>query len=62
MKTKERKNLAKKIAQAEIAMRNCVDDKEKSKLEAEIMTLCSKAENYEDMVAIDEMVQDFLNK
>lgn len=43
-------------------MKNCSSSKEKALLEAEIMKLCSKAENIEDMVAIDEMVQDLLRE
>jgi hypothetical protein len=31
-------------------------------LETEIIKLCSRAESIEDMIAIDEMVQDFLSE
>lgn len=63
MKQKERKNIAKKIAQAELTIKENLDNQElKAKLEEEIMKLCSKAQNIEDMVAIDEMVQDILAK
>lgn len=62
MKEKELKNLAKKIAAAELAMQSCSDSSEKAKLEAEIMKLCSRAKNIEDMMLLDDMVQDILSK
>ena len=60
MKNKERKNIAKKIAQAELILQNSQDLAEKAKAELEIIRLCSKAKSIEDMEAIDEMVQEFL--
>lgn len=62
MKEKERKNFAKKIAKAELAMRNATDLEEKGRLEVEIMSLCSKVKNFEDLAAIDELVQEILNE
>lgn len=34
--------------------------KEKSRLETEIMDLCSQVDNMEDMIVIDEMVLELL--
>lgn len=62
MKAKEIKNLAKKIAEAELKMRAAVDPNEKSALEVEIVSLCSRAQSMEDMLAIDDAVQDILAK
>lgn len=60
MKTKERKNLAKKIAAAEMALQNATSTEEKARLELEITKLGSKVDNFEDLMVIEEMVQDLL--
>lgn len=60
MKTKERKNIAKKIAAAEIALQNATSTEEKARLELEITKLGSKVDNFEDLMVIEEMVQDLL--
>lgn len=60
MKRKERKQLAEKIARAQRKYDNASDMKEKQRYEAEIMELCSKVDNMEDMIAIDEMVMNLL--
>ena len=60
MKRKERKQLAEKIARAQRKYDATSDMKEKQRLEAEIMELCSKVDNMEDMIAIDEMVMNLL--
>lgn len=62
MKTKERKILAQKIAQAERAKEECTSSRERTQLEMEIINLCSKVTNVEEMIIIDEMVQDLLSK
>lgn len=62
MKNKERKNIAKKIAQAEMILQNSQDLAEKAKAEKEIVRLCSQAKSMEDIEIIDEMVQEFLAK
>ena len=62
MKNKERKNIAKKIAEAELTLQNSQDLAEKAKAEVEIIRLCSQAKSMEDMMAIDEMVQEILAK
>lgn len=60
MKTKERKNIAKKIAAAEMALKESISTEEKARLEAEITKLCGKVDNFEDLMVIEEMVQDLL--
>lgn len=63
MKKKELKNLAQKIAKAERVIQS-IDSTtaEKSKAEQEIMTLSSHVDKLEDMIIIDEMVQEILEK
>ena len=60
MKRKERKQLAEKIARVQIKYDNTTDQKEKQRLEVELMDLCSKVDDMEDMIAIDEMVMNLL--
>lgn len=62
MKAKEIKNLAKKIAQQEINLRNATTTKEKSSAEKEILRLSACVKTIEDMVALDEAIQDILLK
>lgn len=62
MKRKEILALAKKIGQCEMALQKATDLKEKARLEQEIVKLSSGIKNYEDMVAIDEAVQDYIEK
>lgn len=60
MKRKERKQLAEKIAKVQRQYDRTTDLKEKQRLEVEMMDLCSKVDNMEDMTAIDEMVMNLL--
>ena len=60
MKRKERKQLAQKIAKKKKKYDASTDMKEKSRLETEIMDLCSQVDNMEDMIVIDEMVLELL--
>lgn len=60
MKRKERKQLAQKIAKLQKKYDASTDMKEKSRLETEIMDLCSQVDNMEDMIVIDEMVLELL--
>lgn len=60
MKRKERKQLAQKIAKLQKKYDASTDMKEKSRLEVEIMDLCSQVDNMEDMIVIDEMVLELL--
>ena len=62
MKKKELKNLAQKIAKAERIVQTSDDPKAVKKAEQEIMELSGHVESIEDMVIIDDMVQDLLNK
>ena len=62
MKTKEIKNLAKKIAQQEINLQNATTTEEKSRIEKEIVRLSACVKTIEDMVALDEAIQDILLK
>lgn len=62
MKAKEIKNLAKKIAQQEINLRNATTTKEKSNAEKEILRLSACVKTIEDMVALDDAIQDILLK
>lgn len=62
MKAKEIKNLAKKIAQQEINLRNATTTEEKSRIEKEIVRLSACVKTIEDMVALDEAIQDILLK
>ena len=60
MKNKERKNIAKQIAVLEKKAQTVTDLAEKSRIEQEIMTICSKVTSLEDMMIIDEMVMEML--
>lgn len=62
MKRKELKALAAKIAKAEQIIQNSDDAKAIKKAELEIVTLSGHVNSIEDMVAIDEMVQEILEK
>ena len=62
MKAKEIKNLAKKIAQQEINLRNATTTEEKSRTEKEIVRLSACVKTIEDMIALDEAIQDILLK
>ena len=60
MNKKELKNIAKKLAKLEKQVMNCSDSKERNKIQMEIMTLCGKVDNLEDITIIDEMVSEIL--
>ena len=62
MKKKELKNLAQKIAKAELIIQTSDDPKAVKRAEQEIMSLSGQVDNLEDMVIIDELVQDLLDK
>lgn len=62
MKRKELKALAQKIAKVELQIREATDSQEKHKLQDEMMKLCSKVNNLEDIAIIDEMVLEILEK
>ena len=60
MKKKELKNLAEKIAKYEKIVQTSNDKNAVRKAEEEIMKLSSHVDSFEDMVAIDELVIEFL--
>ena len=62
MKTKELKNIAKKIAKYELIIQNSDDKKAVADAEYQIMVLSGSVDKIEDIVAIDEFVQDYLEK
>ena len=63
MKKKELKNLAQKIAKAELIIQSSNSTTlDKQKAEQEIMRLSSHVDKLEDMIIIDEMVQEILEK
>ena len=63
MKKKELKNLAQKIAKAELIIQSSDSSTaERAKAEQEIMRLSSHVDKLEDMIIIDEMVQEILEK
>lgn len=60
MNKKELRNLAKKIAKAELIIQRNEDPEAVAKAQAEILELSGKAKSIEDMIAIDDMVQEIL--
>ena len=62
MKKKELKNLATKIAKCEKIIQTSSDKKEVRQAEEEIMRLSSSVDRLEDIVAIDELVMELLEK
>lgn len=62
MKTKELKNLAKKIAQAELIVQTSDDNEQIHKAQNQIMEYSSHVNSLEDITIIDEMVQEILSK
>ena len=62
MKNKERKILAKKIAKAESIIQANSNSKAVERAKNEIFELSSQIDNLEDMLMIDELVQEILEK
>ena len=62
MKKKEIKNLAQKIAKYERIIQTSDDKKTIAQAEDEIMKVSSSVRSLEDMMAIDELVLELLNK
>ena len=62
MKTKELKNLAKKIANAELIVQTSDDPQDIYKAQNQIMELSSHVHSLDDITTIDEMVQEILGK
>ena len=62
MKKKELKNLAKRIAEAELIIQTSTDKKEINNAKNKIIELSNHAIDLEDMAILDEMVQDILSQ
>lgn len=62
MKKKELKNLATKIAEAEYIVQTSKDLDAVHQAQEEIMKLCGKVKNIEDMVILDDMIQEILEE
>lgn len=62
MKKKELKNLAQKIAKCEHIIQTSQNMKEVASAQDEIMRLSGAVKNFEDMMILDEMIQEFLEK
>ena len=62
MKTKELKNLAKKIANAELIVQTSDDPQALHKAQNQITELSSHVHSLDDITTIDEMVQEILGK
>lgn len=62
MKRKEIKNLARKIGEQEIILLGEPTPEERARAEAYIEELSAKVHTFEDIVALDEAIQDFLKE
>lgn len=62
MKKKEQKALAQKIAKYELIVQTSTDKKQIRDAQDKIMELSGKVETLDDIAAIDEMVQEILEK
>ena len=62
MKKKEQKALAQKIAKYELIIQTSQDKKQVRDAQDKIMELSGKVETLDDIAAIDEMVQEILEK
>ena len=61
-KKKELKNLAKRIADAELIIQTSSDKKEINDAKKKIIELSNHAIDLEDMIILDELVQDILSQ
>ena len=62
MKKKEQKALAQKIAKYELIIQTSQDKKQVRDAQDKIIELSGKVETLDDIAAIDEMVQEILEK
>lgn len=62
MKRKELKNLAQKIAKCEIIIQTSDDKNKIARAEQEIMKISSSVASLDDMLIIDELVMEILEK
>lgn len=62
MKRKELKNLAKKMAKQEVIIQTSSNPDEVQAAQAEIMKLSRCVDCMDDIIILDEMIQDLLEK
>lgn len=62
MKKKELKNLANKIAKAELIVQANEDPKKVHMAQEQILELCGHVQSLEDITLVDEMVQEILGQ
>ena len=62
MKRKELKNLAQKIAKAELARSEATDLDDIKNAENEIIKLSGKISNIEEMLLLDDLIQDYIQE
>ena len=62
MKRKEINNLARKIGEQEILLLKETSPEDRERIERYITELASKARSFEDIIALDEAIQDFIAK
>ena len=62
MKRKELKNLATKIAKAEKRRQEATSEDEKYQAEVEIMNLSGRVMNLNDMMELDDLIQEMIEK
>ena len=62
MKKKELKNLAEKIAQAQVVMDTTSDSDEKRKAQRRIIELTGQVQDIEDFFILDELIQKNIKK
>ena len=62
MKAKERKALAKKIAKCEWVIQTSDDAEAVRRAQDEIMKLSGCVDNFEDIIIIDELVQEYIEE
>ena len=62
MKRKELKNLAQKIAKAELARAKATDPVDIKNAENEIIRLSGKISNIEEMLLLDDLIQDYIQE
>lgn len=62
MKKKELKNLAKKIAECERIIQTSQNGQEIHDAQSQIIKLSGSVQTFEDMMILDEMIQELLEK
>ena len=62
MKRKELKNLASKMAKCEMVIQSSTDPKAVKEAQEEVMRLSKCVDSIDDIIILDEMIQDILEK